>query len=93
MQDHSRGASNPASNRNDLFKRLNDAGQSFTEAELDAIIHSEFFKAQALDSEIVDAALTRRMQLSRISLDAVSIQKERERMIYEILKEIFNAGA
>lgn len=93
MQDHSCGTSTPASDRNDLLKRLNDAGQSFTGAELDAIIHGEFFKVQALDSEIVDAALTRRMQLNGIALDEVSIQKERERMIYEILKKIFNAGA
>ena len=91
MRDHDCDTSSPMPDNIDLLKRLNDASLSFTEAELDAIIHDEFFKAQSLDSDIIDAALTRRMQLNGIAFDEVSIQKERERMIYDILKEIFKA--
>ena len=73
-----------------LLQKLNDPVHAFSQAELDAIIHDEFFNdAQPMDSDIVDAALTRRMQLNGIAFDELSVQKERERMIYDVLKEIF----
>lgn len=76
-----------------LLHKLNDSSHAFSQAELDAIIHDEFFnEAQPMDSDIVDAALTRRMQLNGIAFDDLSVQKERERMIYEVLKEIFKTG-
>lgn len=76
-----------------LLQKLNNPNHVFSQAELDAIIHNEFFnETQPMDSDIVDAALTRRMQLNGIAFDDVSIQKERERMIYSVLKEIFKAG-
>ena len=76
-----------------LLQRLLDANESFTVGELDEIIHNEFFNSsQPMDSDIVDAALSRRMQLNGIVLDDLYVQKERERMIYEVLKEVFRAN-
>ena len=76
-----------------LLQRLLDANESFTVGELDEIIHNEFFNSsQPMDSDIVDAALSRRMQLNGIVLDDLSVQKERERMIYEVLKEVFRVN-
>ena len=76
-----------------LLQRLLDTDESFTVGELDEIIYNEFFNSsQPMDSDVVDAALSRRMQLNGIVLDDLSVQKERERMIYEVLKEVFRAN-
>ena len=76
-----------------LLQKLQNANESFTVGELDEIIYNEFFNSsQPMDSDVVDAALSRRMQLNGIVLDDLSVQKERERMIYEVLKEVFRAN-
>ncbi|MBQ8618159.1 MAG: hypothetical protein IJ418_11730, partial [Clostridia bacterium] len=53
-------------------------------------IHREFFEDKnPLDAGIVDAAVARLLLLDGVELNANTLQRERERMIYGVLKEIF----
>lgn len=75
-----------------LLKALEDLSRSFTKAELDTIIYDEFFNgAKAFNMDVVDAALRRKMQLEGLAINKESVQKEREHMIYEVIKEIFKS--
>ena len=67
-----------------------DTEWEFTQAELQKIIHREFFEDETpLDAGLVDAAVARLLLLDGIPLNADTLQCEREKMIYDILKEIF----
>lgn len=66
-----------------------DMDWEFSRDELRCIIHNEFFNdANSLDGGLVDAAIARLMLMDGIDLNADTLQ--RERMIYSILKDIFN---
>lgn len=68
-----------------------DMDWEFSRDELQCIIHNEFFNdANPLDTGLVDAAIARLMLMDGIDLNADTLQRERERMIYGILKDIFN---
>lgn len=68
-----------------------DTEWEFTRAELQEIIHREFFEDEnPLDAGLVDAAIARLLILDGIDLNADTLQRERERMIYGILKEILH---
>lgn len=68
-----------------------DMDWEFSRDELRSIIHNEFFNdANPLDAGLVDAAIARLMLMDGIDLNADTLQMERERMIYGILKDIFN---
>ena len=67
-----------------------DTEWEFTRAELQEIIHREFFEDKnPLDAGIVDAAVARLLLLDGVELNANTLQRERERMICGVLKEIF----
>lgn len=72
-----------------IRKIMSDMEWEFTRAELQEIIHREFFEDEnPLDAGLVDAAIARLLILDGIDLNADTLQRERERMIYGILKEI-----
>lgn len=67
-----------------------DIEWEFTRAELQKIIHWEFFEDEnPLDTELVDAAAARLLLLDGVKLNVDTLQREREKMIYGVLKEIF----
>lgn len=67
-----------------------DTEWEFTRAELQKIIHREFFEDEnSLDTGLVDAAVARLLLLDGVELNADTLQREREKMIYGVLKEIF----
>ena len=69
---------------------ISDPEWEFTRAELQAIIHREFFEdANPLDMDLVDAVVSRLLLLDGVELNADTLQREREKMIYSVLKEIF----
>ncbi len=69
-----------------------DTEWEFTRAELQEIIHREFFEDEnPLDAGLVDAAIARQLILDDIDLNADTLQRERERMVCCILNKIFNA--
>ena len=73
-----------------LKAALEDVSRSFDKDELDRIIHEEFFNEEApFCSEIVDAAIRRRLLMDGIALDDDTMQRKREQLIYGVLKEIF----
>ena len=72
-----------------LLKALADADHPFTKDELEAIINNEFFNDDnQLDTGLVDAAVMRMLLLDGIELNEATLQQERERMIYGVLKRI-----
>ena len=72
-----------------LAQTLADQGRSFSREELEEIIQNEFFNDDnPLDIDIVDAALARLMLLDGIPLNEVSLQRQREEMIYGVFKKI-----
>lgn len=72
-----------------LLNALTDTDRPFTRDELESVIHIEFFNDEnPLDSDLVDAAISRIMLLEGKVPNADTMQKEREQMIYRILKEI-----
>ncbi len=72
-----------------LMEALADTDQLFTKGELEEIIHNEFFNDDnPLDTDLVDAAVTRMLLLEGITLDETVLQQERERMIYGVLRRI-----
>lgn len=72
-----------------IRKIIPDMEWEFTRAELQEIIHREFFEdANPMDAGLVDAAIARLLILDGIELNADTLQRERERIVYGILKEI-----
>ena len=72
-----------------IRKMIPDMKWEFSRAELQEIIHREFFDDEnPLDAGLVDAAIARLLILDGIDLQADTLQRERERIIYGILKEI-----
>ena len=68
---------------------LADRNWSFTKEELDAIIRNEFFDdANPLDIELVDLVVTRTLLLKGIQPNDDLLQKEREKMISDVLREL-----
>ena len=68
---------------------LADRNWSFTKEELDAIIRNEFFDdANPLDIELVDLVVTRTLLLKGIKPNDDLLQKEREKMISDVLREL-----
>lgn len=75
--------------KDELRTMLTDKNWSFTKEELDAIIHNEFFNdANPLDIELVDLVVTRTLLLKGIQPNDDLLQKEREKMISEVLREL-----
>ena len=75
--------------KGELRAMLADKSWSFTAEELDAIIHNEFFNdANPLDIELVDLVVTRTLLLKGIQPNDDLLQKEREKMISEVLREL-----
>lgn len=69
---------------------IEDKEWEFTRAELQMIIHREFFEDEnPLDMELIDAAVTRLLLLEGIEINADILQREREKMIHDVLKEVF----
>lgn len=67
-----------------------DIEWEFTRAELQEIIHREFFEDEnPLDAGLVDTAVARLLLMDGIELNADTLQREREKMIYGVLNEIF----
>ena len=67
-----------------------DTEWEFTRAELQQISHREFFEDEnPLDAGLVDTAVARLLLMDGIELNANTLQREREKMIYDVLKEIF----
>lgn len=72
-----------------LLEALADTDHPFTKDELEEIINREFFNDDnPLDADLVDAAVTRLLLLEGSALDEMTLQQERERMIYGVLKKI-----
>lgn len=72
-----------------LRQQIADVDCLFDRAELHSIIRNEFFNDEnKLDSGLVDAAIARLLLLDGIDLNAETLQRERERMIYRIIKDI-----
>lgn len=72
---------------------ISDMEWEFSRSELSEIIRREFFDDQnALDAGLVDAAIARLLLLDGIDLDADTMQREREKIISSILKEIFKTN-
>lgn len=72
-----------------LRDALLDTGHAFTKDELARIIDNEFFNdANPLDDDLVEAAIARMLLLDGVTLDEGTMQRERERMIYGVLKKI-----
>jgi len=72
-----------------IRKMIPDMKWEFSRAELQEIIHREFFDDEnPLDAGLVDAAIARLLILDGIDLQADTLQRERERIVYGILKEI-----
>ncbi len=75
--------------KDELRTMLTDKNWSFTAEELDAIIHNEFFNdANPLDIELVDLVITRALLLKGMQPNDDLLQKEREEMISEVLREL-----
>jgi hypothetical protein len=75
-----------------LLQILGDTDRMFSKDELTDIISDQFFNdATPLDAELVDAALARMLLVDGIKLDETAIQRERERMIYGVLKRILKS--
>lgn len=75
--------------KDELQAMLADKDWSFTAEELDAIIHNEFFNdANPLDIELVDLVITRVLLLKGMQPNDDLLQKEREKMISEVLREL-----
>lgn len=66
-----------------------DMEWEFSRTELQEIIHREFFEDEnPMDACLVDAAIARLLILDGIEISADSLQRERERIICGVLKEI-----
>lgn len=75
--------------QSELLKALEDTDQAFSRDELTRIINDQFFNDEIpLDIDLVDAAVVRMLLLDGVALNEVNLQRERERMIYGILKNI-----
>lgn len=75
-------------NRAILREMLADSHWTFSIAELEAIIQNEFFDdANALDAELVDAALTRLLCMYGKSTDEETMKREREALIRAVLRK------
>lgn len=75
--------------KENLQAQLADMTNSFTQAELQAIIHGEFFDDRnSLNVEIVNAALMRLIRLKGLDPDDAMLQNERELLVYNVLKQI-----
>ena len=75
--------------KGELQTVLADRNWSFTKEELDAIIRNEFFDdANPLDIELVDLVVTRTLLLKGIQPNDDLLQKEREKMISDVLREL-----
>ena len=76
--------------KDQLRVALADMSQPFSKEDLEEIIHNEFFsESNPLDCELLEAVIRRKLSMEGVSFDAVTLEKERERMIYRILGEIF----
>ena len=72
-----------------LLEALADTDHSFTKDELEEVINNEFFNDDnPLDTDLVDASVTRMLLLEGTTLDETVLQQERKRMIYGILRKI-----
>ncbi len=72
-----------------LKSALADMDWEFSKDELSNIIENEFFNDEnELDTALVDLAIARTLLLDGVSLDEATLQQERERMIYGVLKRI-----
>ena len=75
-----------------LLKALADTDHPLTKDELEAIIENEFFNDDnSLDIDLVDAAVMRMLLLEGVELNEATLQQERERMIYGVLKKILKS--
>lgn len=75
--------------KGELRTVLADRNWSFTKEELDAIIRNEFFDdANPLDIELVDLVVTRTLLLKGIQPNDDLLQKEQEKMISDVLREL-----
>lgn len=75
--------------KDELRTMLADKYWTFTAEELDVIIHNEFFNdANPLDIELVDLVITRVLLLKGMQPNDDLLQKEREKMISEVLREL-----
>lgn len=76
----------------DLRQKIADTDWSFTHAKLQSIIWNEFFNDEnELDGGLVDAAIARLLLLDGIDINAATLQRERERMIYGVIRQILKA--
>ncbi len=72
-----------------LLNALTDTNRQFTRNELEAIIQNEFFNDEnSLDSDLVNAAVSRIILLAGNTLNKDTLQQEREQMIHGVLKKI-----
>ncbi len=79
--------------KNGLRQKIADVEWVFTHAELQTIIRNEFFNDEnELDGGLVDAALARLLLLDGIDINAQTLQRERERMIYSVIRQILRSG-
>jgi len=77
-------------NKQALREIIANTDWEFTRSELEQIIHNEFFNDDnPLDAGLVDVAVARLLLLDGIELNEDAMQRERERMIYGVLKQIF----
>lgn len=72
-----------------LLQILGDTDRMFSRDELTDIISDQFFNdATPLDVALVDAAIARMLLIDGVELNQVSMQRERESLIYGVLKRI-----
>ena len=72
-----------------LKAKLASLDWEFTKGELAEMIENEFFNdTNGLDTALVDLAVARMLLLDGISLDDATLQQEREKMIYGVLRRI-----
>ena len=82
------------SSQTELLKALEDTDREFSRDELTRIINNQFFNDELpLDVDVVDAAVVRMLLLDGVTLNEMTLQRERERMIYGILKNILKSEA
>lgn len=72
-----------------ILKALTNDNMIFTVKQLEQIIHDEFFcDDNPLDTQVVDAALTRIMHLDKEEVTGESLQAKREKMMRRVFAEI-----
>lgn len=72
-----------------LLNKLKDLTWAFTKDELEAVINNEFFNDEnSLNTDLVDAAVSRLLLLEGIDLNEATLQQARENMISGVFKRI-----